>query len=71
MDEDAEQLSGRDRARLLGRARKIERGRMVVDNPGLRALALILARRRGERSALKAAPDSVPKRPPAPGPGPR
>jgi hypothetical protein len=44
--EDLDQLSDRQRARVRGRDRKRRPPRVVVDNPGLKKLALYLAEKR-------------------------
>ncbi|HKF74661.1 MAG TPA: hypothetical protein VKF59_00835 [Candidatus Dormibacteraeota bacterium] len=57
MSDDSDLLPDRERARVRSRDRKVRGPRVVVDNPGLRTLALYLAgRRRRPRPAAPAAP---------------
>jgi hypothetical protein len=51
VSDDLDQLSDRQRARLRARDRKRRPPKVVVDNPGLKKLALHLAQKR--RSALE------------------
>ena len=53
VSEDSEQLSDRERARLNGRDRKRRPPRVVVDNPGLKKLALYLAQKRRSASSSR------------------
>ena len=46
MSDDADLLPSRERARVKSRDRKVRGPRVIVDNPGLRQLALHLATRR-------------------------
>lgn len=50
MSEDDE-LPSRERARVRSRDRKVRGPRVVVDNPGLRKLAMYLAERRRRQLA--------------------
>jgi hypothetical protein len=61
MSEDSDLLPDRERARVRSRDRKVRGPRVIVDNPGLRQLALHLAERR--RSArMKPVRAAKPKR---------
>jgi hypothetical protein len=53
VSEDLDQLSDRERARVRARQRKTSPPRMVVDNPGLKKLALQLAGRRRAAAAQR------------------
>jgi hypothetical protein len=53
VSEDLDQLSDRQRARVRARQRKTGPPRMVVDNPGLKKLALQLAARRRAAAAQR------------------
>ncbi|HKN41176.1 MAG TPA: hypothetical protein VJ456_18920 [Acidimicrobiia bacterium] len=46
MSEDIEQLTAREKARVKSRDRKVSGPKVVVDNPGLKKLALQQALRR-------------------------
>jgi len=49
--EESDPLSDRERQRLRSRERKLSRGRLVVDNPGLKKLTLDLAQKRRQETA--------------------
>jgi len=49
VSEDLEQLPEPEKARVKSRDRKVRGPKVVVDNPGLRKLAMQLAARRRER----------------------
>jgi hypothetical protein len=49
---DTDELPDRERARVRGRDRKVRGPRVVVDNPGLKKLAVDLAEKRRQQSAL-------------------
>jgi len=51
MSDDADLLPSRERARVKSRDRKVRGPGVIVDNPGLRQLALHLAARRRARQA--------------------
>lgn len=53
MSEDLESLPEPERARVRSRDRKVRGPRVVVDNPGLRKLALERARRTREQAAKR------------------
>jgi hypothetical protein len=57
MSEDTDLLPDRERARVQSRDRKVRGPKVIVDNPGLRQLALHLAARRRARK-----PPTVAKR---------
>ena len=59
MSEDADELPARERARVRHRDRKVRGPRMVVDNAGLKKLAVDLAEKRRRRQA---APKPPPRR---------
>jgi hypothetical protein len=54
-DEDLDRLSQRERARMGGRDRKVRGPRVVVDNPGLKQLALRRAQKLRDRLGRRAA----------------
>jgi hypothetical protein len=58
MRDDTDLLPSRERARVRGRDRKIRGPRVVVDNAGLRKLAMHLAEKR--RRALQQGPAKPP-----------
>ena len=49
VSEDEDLLPARERARVKSRDRKTRGPKVVVDNPGLKKLALYLARRRSKK----------------------
>ena len=51
VSQDADELPERERARIRSRDRKVSGPRVVVDNPGLKKLAILLAERRRSRAA--------------------
>jgi hypothetical protein len=53
VSDDLELLPDRDRARVRSRERKVRGPRVVVDNPGLKRLALYLAEKRRAASARR------------------
>jgi hypothetical protein len=53
VNDDMEQLSDRQRARVRARDRKRRPPRVIVDNPGLKKLALHLAEKRRAASASR------------------
>jgi len=59
MSEDADELPARERARVRHRDRKVRGPKVVVDNAGLKKLALHLAEKRRRRR------QPPPARPPA------
>jgi hypothetical protein len=63
MSDDADLLPARERARVRSRDRKVRGPRVVVDNPGLRQLALHLAERRRAARADGPAQTGRPPRP--------
>jgi hypothetical protein len=60
MSEDADELPARERARVRHRDRKVRGPKMVVDNAGLKKLAMHLAEKRRRRR-----PQPPPAKPPA------
>jgi hypothetical protein len=54
--DELDQLSDRERARVRARQRKTRPPRMVVDNPGLKKLALQLAEKRRAAAARRKHP---------------
>jgi hypothetical protein len=63
VSEDLDHLSDRQRARVKARDRKRTPPRVVVDNPGLKKLALHLAeKRRGALAERRRAASSGPRR---------
>ena len=50
VSEDEDLLPARERARVRSRDRKIRGPRVIVDNPGLKKLALYLARKRPKKA---------------------
>ncbi|MDQ6746788.1 MAG: hypothetical protein M3010_01585 [Candidatus Dormibacteraeota bacterium] len=66
MSEDLDHLSDRQRARVRARDRKRTPPRVVVDNPGLKKLALHLAEKRRSALAEKRRGALAEKRPAAP-----
>ncbi|HKA11488.1 MAG TPA: hypothetical protein VKI99_13580 [Candidatus Dormibacteraeota bacterium] len=52
MSEDEDLLPARERARVKSRDRKTRGPRVIVDNPGLKKLALYLARRRPRKPTV-------------------
>jgi hypothetical protein len=58
MSDDTDLLPSRERARVKGRDRKIRGPKVVVDNAGLRKLAMHLAEKR--RRALREGPAKPP-----------
>jgi len=55
VSDDTDLLPARERARVRSRDRKVRGPRMVVDNPGLRTLALFLAEKRRAARARRSA----------------
>jgi hypothetical protein len=53
VSDDLDQLSDRQRARVKARDRKRRPPRVIVDNPGLKKLALYLAEKRRAASASR------------------
>jgi len=49
VSEDEDLLPARERARVRSRDRKIRGARDIVDNPGLKKLALYMARKRPKK----------------------
>lgn len=56
MSEDTDELPERERARVRSRDRKIRGPRMIVDNPGLKKLALHLADKRRRQAKARRSP---------------
>ena len=52
VSEDEDMLPARERARVKSRDRKTRGPRVIVDNPGLKKLALYLARRRPRKPTV-------------------
>jgi hypothetical protein len=50
-DDDLDRLAPREQSRTRGRDRKAQGPKVVMDNPGLRTIAMVRARRLRERLA--------------------
>jgi hypothetical protein len=62
MSEDTDLLPDRERARVRSRDRKVRGPGVIVDNPGLKRLALHLAERRRTARLAKPVRPAKPKR---------